>query len=98
MWKDIPVPFFMSVYFFHILNPSEMLSGEKPMVEQRGPYVYRYRLLTRLSVFISDSALTEDGIRGSVLPLQLTGPASPYPVSVYFSFQTASGCWNKITS
>lgn len=41
MWKDIPVPFFMSVYFFHILNPKEILSGEKPMVEQRGPYVYR---------------------------------------------------------
>ncbi|XP_026154089.1 scavenger receptor class B member 1 isoform X2 [Mastacembelus armatus] len=41
MWKDVPVPFFMSVYFFHILNPKEVLNGEKPMVEQRGPYVYR---------------------------------------------------------
>ncbi|MEQ2307730.1 hypothetical protein AMECASPLE_021189 [Ameca splendens] len=40
MWKDIPVPFFMSVYFFHVLNPQEILNGEKPMVEQRGPYVY----------------------------------------------------------
>uniref|UniRef100_A0A3B5MPV2 Scavenger receptor class B member 1 n=1 Tax=Xiphophorus couchianus TaxID=32473 RepID=A0A3B5MPV2_9TELE len=41
MWKDLPVPFFMSVYFFHVLNPEEILNGEKPMVEQRGPYVYR---------------------------------------------------------
>lgn len=41
MWKDVPVPFFMSVYFFNILNPQEILAGEKPMVEQRGPYVYR---------------------------------------------------------
>ncbi|KAL4609518.1 scavenger receptor class B member 1 isoform X1 [Arapaima gigas] len=41
MWKDIPVPFFMSVYFFNVLNPKEILQGEKPMVEQRGPYVYR---------------------------------------------------------
>uniref|UniRef100_A0AAR2ISX2 Scavenger receptor class B member 1 n=1 Tax=Pygocentrus nattereri TaxID=42514 RepID=A0AAR2ISX2_PYGNA len=40
MWKDIPVPFFMSIYFFNILNPDEILAGEKPMVEQRGPYVY----------------------------------------------------------
>uniref|UniRef100_A0AAY4BPR9 Scavenger receptor class B member 1 n=1 Tax=Denticeps clupeoides TaxID=299321 RepID=A0AAY4BPR9_9TELE len=40
MWKDIPVPFFMSVYFYHVLNPKEILKGEKPMVEQRGPYVY----------------------------------------------------------
>lgn len=41
MWKDIPVPFFMSVYFFNVLNPDEILAGEKPTVEQRGPYVYR---------------------------------------------------------
>ncbi|XP_051539823.1 scavenger receptor class B member 1-like isoform X1 [Myxocyprinus asiaticus] len=40
MWKDIPVPFFMSVYFYHVVNPEEILNGEKPMVEQRGPYVY----------------------------------------------------------
>ncbi|XP_053542952.1 scavenger receptor class B member 1 isoform X2 [Ictalurus punctatus] len=40
MWKDIPVPFFMSVYFFNVLNPNEILTGEKPTVEQRGPYVY----------------------------------------------------------
>ncbi|KAK3550249.1 hypothetical protein QTP86_021271 [Hemibagrus guttatus] len=41
MWKDIPVPFFMSIYFFNVLNPEEILAGEKPTVEQRGPYVYR---------------------------------------------------------
>ncbi|XP_065821422.1 scavenger receptor class B member 1 isoform X2 [Labrus bergylta] len=44
MWKDVPVPFYMSVYFFNVLNPQEILSGEKPMVEQRGPYVYRKRI------------------------------------------------------
>uniref|UniRef100_A0A4W5MHW3 Scavenger receptor class B member 1 n=1 Tax=Hucho hucho TaxID=62062 RepID=A0A4W5MHW3_9TELE len=44
MWKDVPVPFFMNVYFFNVLNPTEVLAGEKPMVEQRGPYVYRKRI------------------------------------------------------
>ncbi|KAM6976299.1 scavenger receptor class B member 1 isoform 1-T1 [Tautogolabrus adspersus] len=44
MWKDVPVPFYMSVYFFNVLNPQEILLGEKPMVEQRGPYVYRKRI------------------------------------------------------
>ncbi|KAM8828243.1 scavenger receptor class B member 1 isoform 3-T3 [Spinachia spinachia] len=44
MWKDVPVPFFMSVYFFNVLNPEEVLVGEKPMVEQRGPFVYRKRI------------------------------------------------------
>ncbi|XP_075689686.1 scavenger receptor class B member 1 isoform X2 [Rhinoderma darwinii] len=41
MWRDLPVPFFMSIYVFEIMNPKEMLLGEKPRVEQRGPYVYR---------------------------------------------------------
>lgn len=52
MWKDIPVPFFMSVYFFNVLNPNEILTGEKPTVEQRGPYVYRY-----VAWFIKDSGM-----------------------------------------
>ncbi|XP_077354028.1 scavenger receptor class B member 1 [Festucalex cinctus] len=43
MWKDIPVPFYMSVYFFNVVNPKEVLDGEKPVLEQRGPYVYRKR-------------------------------------------------------
>ncbi|XP_003796113.1 scavenger receptor class B member 1 isoform X2 [Otolemur garnettii] len=41
MWKEIPVPFYLSVYFFNILNPEEILKGEKPQVQERGPYVYR---------------------------------------------------------
>ncbi|XP_025893265.1 scavenger receptor class B member 1 [Nothoprocta perdicaria] len=41
MWKDIPVPFFLSVHFFEVLNPQEILQGAKPVVRQRGPYVYR---------------------------------------------------------
>ncbi|XP_006865422.1 PREDICTED: scavenger receptor class B member 1 [Chrysochloris asiatica] len=41
MWKEIPVPFYLSVYFFHVVNPDEILKGEKPEVQERGPYVYR---------------------------------------------------------
>ncbi|KAM9329957.1 scavenger receptor class B member 1 [Gastrophryne carolinensis] len=41
MWRDLPVPFFMSIYIFEIMNPKEILAGEKPRVQQRGPYVYR---------------------------------------------------------
>ncbi|CAH7245869.1 Scarb1 [Phodopus roborovskii] len=41
MWKEIPVPFYLSVYFFEVVNPSEILKGEKPVVRERGPYVYR---------------------------------------------------------
>lgn len=41
MWKEIPVPFYLSVYFFDIVNPKEVLDGRKPQVRERGPYVYR---------------------------------------------------------
>ncbi|XP_034495542.1 scavenger receptor class B member 1 isoform X2 [Ailuropoda melanoleuca] len=41
MWKEIPVPFYLSVYFFDIVNPDAILLGEKPQVQERGPYVYR---------------------------------------------------------
>ncbi|XP_054852060.1 scavenger receptor class B member 1 isoform X2 [Eublepharis macularius] len=41
LWKEIPVPFYFSVYIFEVLNPNEVLNGMKPAVRQRGPYVYR---------------------------------------------------------
>ncbi|KAM5192063.1 scavenger receptor class B member 1 isoform 2-T2 [Mantella aurantiaca] len=43
MWRDLPVPFFMSIYLFEVVNHQEVLLGEKPRVEERGPYVYRER-------------------------------------------------------
>ncbi|XP_056389866.1 scavenger receptor class B member 1 isoform X2 [Hyla sarda] len=43
MWRDLPVPFFMSIYLFNVVNPKEVLLGEKPRLEERGPYVYRER-------------------------------------------------------
>ncbi|XP_073532250.1 scavenger receptor class B member 1 isoform X1 [Phyllobates terribilis] len=43
MWRDLPVPFFMSIYVFEVMNPKEILLGEKPRVEERGPYVYSER-------------------------------------------------------
>uniref|UniRef100_A0A452HTD8 Scavenger receptor class B member 1 n=1 Tax=Gopherus agassizii TaxID=38772 RepID=A0A452HTD8_9SAUR len=41
MWKDIPVPFYLSAYLFEVMNPKEIRLGAKPVVNQRGPYVYR---------------------------------------------------------
>ncbi|XP_068013538.1 scavenger receptor class B member 1 isoform X1 [Melanerpes formicivorus] len=56
MWKDIPVPFYMSVYFFEVLNPSQVLQGEKPMLSQRGPYVYReFRIKDNITFHDNDT-------------------------------------------
>jgi len=41
MWRDIPVPFYLTVNLFEVQNPQEVLQGAKPKVNQRGPYVYR---------------------------------------------------------
>ncbi|KAM9056053.1 scavenger receptor class B member 1 isoform 1-T1 [Megaptera novaeangliae] len=41
MWKEIPVPFYLSVYFFDVINPRDILQGQRPQVRERGPYVYR---------------------------------------------------------
>ncbi|XP_067862370.1 scavenger receptor class B member 1-like [Heptranchias perlo] len=41
VWRDVPIPFYLSIYFFEVMNPEAILRGEKPVVAQRGPYVYR---------------------------------------------------------
>ncbi|XP_068268405.1 scavenger receptor class B member 1 isoform X1 [Nyctibius grandis] len=56
MWKDIPVPFYMSVYFFEVLNSNEILQGAKPVLNQRGPYVYReFRYKTNITFHDNDT-------------------------------------------
>ena len=40
-WLVPPVEAYMEAYAFHITNPQEILSGKKPKVEERGPYVYK---------------------------------------------------------
>ncbi|XP_074015473.1 scavenger receptor class B member 1 isoform X1 [Numenius arquata] len=56
MWKDIPVPFYMSVYLFEVLNPKEALQGAKPVLNQRGPYVYReYRYKKNITFHDNDT-------------------------------------------
>ncbi|XP_036278870.1 scavenger receptor class B member 1 isoform X1 [Pipistrellus kuhlii] len=41
VWKDLPVPFYLSIYLFDVLNPKEVLVGRQPQVRELGPYVYR---------------------------------------------------------
>ncbi|NXS57640.1 CD36 protein, partial [Brachypteracias leptosomus] len=37
-------------WIFHVLNPSEVLGGERPKLEQRGPYTYRVRYLPKENI------------------------------------------------
>jgi len=57
-WKDIPVPMYMSFRFFHVENPLEILSlGEKPVLTERGPYVYTERRHKKDIVFSENGTL-----------------------------------------
>ena len=42
IWHDTPVPFYISIYVFDLINEIEFLNGTKPHLVQRGPFVYRY--------------------------------------------------------
>ncbi len=39
-WLHPPVQPHLTGYAFHVVNPDAILRGEKPIVEERGPYVY----------------------------------------------------------
>ncbi len=40
-WMRPPVTPYLSGYAFHIKNPDAVLRGKKPILEERGPYVYK---------------------------------------------------------
>ena len=41
-WKETPIPVYTKFYFFDMLNPSDLFHNhEKPILEERGPYVFR---------------------------------------------------------
>ncbi|XP_037568754.1 lysosome membrane protein 2-like [Dermacentor silvarum] len=40
-WSNVTVPIYMSFHMFNITNPEEFGAGERAVVKQAGPYVYR---------------------------------------------------------
>ena len=40
---------YRKIYLFDVLNPNEILKGEKPVLKERGPYTYRVELNEKIS-------------------------------------------------
>ena len=43
MWKELPIPLYMNVYFFNVTNSEDILHnpGARPSLQQVGPYTWR---------------------------------------------------------
>ncbi|XP_060583637.1 lysosome membrane protein 2-like [Ruditapes philippinarum] len=39
-WEDPPVPVYLQIYMFNLTNKEEFLNGQKPSLNQVGPYTY----------------------------------------------------------
>ncbi|XP_059532238.1 scavenger receptor class B member 1 isoform X1 [Myotis daubentonii] len=79
MWKEIPVPFYLSVYFFDVVNPNEVLQGQKPQVRERGPYVYReYRHKDNITFNDNDTVSFLEYRSFEFQPLKSSGLESDY--------------------
>jgi scavenger receptor class B protein 1 len=39
--KTVPIPIQSKVYLFDLVNPEEFKNGDKPIVREMGPYVYK---------------------------------------------------------
>lgn len=41
-WEELPFPLHFKVYAFHVVNPDAILEGARPIVQEVGPFVYKY--------------------------------------------------------
>ncbi|CAF0930952.1 unnamed protein product [Adineta ricciae] len=41
LWRDSPVPYYISIYIFDLINEVDFLNGAKPQLIERGPFVYK---------------------------------------------------------
>lgn len=65
-WANVAVPIYFSVFMFNITNPDEFMSGDRPIMQQLGPYVYlqkRKKLITHIDENIVCISLHDTKIR-----------------------------------
>uniref|UniRef100_A0A8C5P7E6 Scavenger receptor class B member 2 n=1 Tax=Leptobrachium leishanense TaxID=445787 RepID=A0A8C5P7E6_9ANUR len=64
-WVNPPPEIYMQFYFYNVTNPLEILSGEKPILREIGPYTYReYR--SRESISFLENGTTVSAVNRKV--------------------------------
>lgn len=56
-WEKPPLPVYTQFYFFNVTNPEEILRGEKPLLQEVGPYTYR-ELRNKADIQFGDNGTT----------------------------------------
>ena len=58
-WIETPIPVYSKYYFFDPINPSELVHHkEKAILEERGPYTFRYTVTEIILTYdITDQSL-----------------------------------------
>ncbi|TRY97130.1 hypothetical protein DNTS_032786 [Danionella cerebrum] len=76
VWESPPPPVYMQFYFFNLTNPEEVLKGDRPFVEQIGPYTYReYR--PKVEVKFMDNDTRVDALNPKTYVFQLDMSRGP---------------------
>ncbi|KAK8394388.1 hypothetical protein O3P69_006524 [Scylla paramamosain] len=57
-WVDTPVPVYYKVYVFNLTNPKQFMAGDRPRVQERGPYVYLMKETKEEIEFHSNGSVT----------------------------------------
>ncbi|XP_044296668.1 scavenger receptor class B member 1 isoform X2 [Varanus komodoensis] len=77
----MPFPFSMSIYLFEVMNSKQVLLGAKPVLNQRGPYVYREtRQKENVTFYDNGTVSFLEYRRFYFLPDQSNGSESDYIV------------------
>ena len=64
-WVETPIPMYTKFYFFDMLNPRDLFhKHEKPILEERGPYTFRWGL-SRGKMNLKFEALSDNGLKST---------------------------------